>query len=306
MVTHNLATPAPDNCRLVELFVHYLTYDERCASETVVAYKNDVNLFAQFLQQSGQSVIAASELEVQQFLAHLTEQGYQPSSIARVLAGMRRFYRYLLATGQVEGDPTQKHKSPKQWLALPKLLTEEEVVALLNAPDTTTPQGTRDKAMLELMYASGLRVSELVRLQLNHIDMVTGIVQLVGKGERERLVPVNDTALHCCQHYLSAARPLLLKQKKSHYFFVNRLGGALSRQMFWRLVARYALTAGIKQPISPHVLRHAFATHLINNGADLRSLQLMLGHANLSTTQIYTHVAINRLTQLHQKHHPRG
>ncbi len=295
-----------DQKKLVESFLQYITFDERCSDQTVTAYKNDVVLFSTFLAKNDKFLLDAEQIDITQFLVELTHKEYRSSSVARILSGLRRFYRFALDRSHTDIDPTKKNKSPKQVAVLPKLLAEDEVIELLNMPDIATPQGSRDRAMLELMYACGLRVSELVQLKATNIDMTAGIVQILGKGGRERLVPFNTVAMDYCRAYLNTARRQLLKQKNSDYFFVTRLGSAISRQLFWRLVRQYASQAGINRVISPHTLRHAFATHLINHGADLRSVQLMLGHSSLSTTQIYTHVAIERLTRLHEKHHPRG
>jgi integrase/recombinase XerD len=219
---------------------------------------------------------------------------------------LRRFYQYQVRQGRLQADPTLNVESPKLGPRLPKSLTEADVDALLGAPDVNTPLGLRDRAMLEVLYASGLRVSELVTLQSGQLSDTMGVVRILGKGAKERLVPVGEEALDAVRRYVRDARPMLLSGRASDALFVTRRAGPMTREAFWQLIKRYARIAGIKVNISPHTLRHAFATHLLNHGADLRVVQLLLGHADISTTQIYTHVARERLKQLHAKHHPRG
>jgi integrase/recombinase XerD len=226
------------------------------------------------------------------------------------MSTLRRFYRLALRNRQIENDPTQRLHSAKQAQRFPKSLRYEEVEALLRAPDVTTPLGLRDRAMLELMYASGLRVSELIGLKSVDISLAQGVVRVIGKGDKERLVPLGEEAAAAIEQYLKEARPALCEQQARDALFVTtqsaKSGGGMTRQMFWRLIKRYALLSGVTTPISPHTLRHAFATHLLNHGADLRVVQLLLGHSDISTTQIYTHVARERLKKLHTEHHPRG
>ena len=222
------------------------------------------------------------------------------------MSSFKRFYRYSLRQGGIKADPTLRIEAPKLPRPLPKSLTEEDVESLLAAPTIATALGLRDKAMLETLYASGLRVSELVSLRVAQVSQDMGVVRVVGKGSKERLVPLGEEALAWIRRYLKEARPALLGQRASDDLFVTARGAAMTRQMFWHLLRRHAARAGLKKPISPHTLRHAFATHLLNHGADLRVVQLLLGHSDISTTQIYTHVARERLKQLHAKHHPRG
>lgn len=295
-----------NNDALLELFQHHLQFVERRAAHTLAAYQSDLSDFAAFLRRRNVALLNAAATDVADYLGDLTRRGYHASSAARRLSAIRRFYRHLIETQQRGDNPATRQPSPKKQAPLPKLLGEYEVVALLDAPDTTTSLGLRDRAMLELMYACGLRVSELLSLQQQHFSAANEAVRVVGKGGRERVVPFNPAAADYCRRYAEQARPLLLGKKRSDAFFVSRRGGALTRQLFWQMIKKYALVAGISRPLSPHTLRHAFATHLLNNGADLRAVQLMLGHASISTTQIYTHIAVQRLANLHAKHHPRG
>jgi integrase/recombinase XerD len=223
-----------------------------------------------------------------------------------LLACLRRFYRYLLRENIVHEDPTLMIEAPKLSKGLPKSLNENEVEDLLNAPNIADHQGLRDRAMLELLYACGLRVSELITIMVTEVSLNDGVIRITGKGDKTRLVPMGEEASHWIEQYLKSSRENLLKEKKSKYLFVTARGGAMTRQAFWYLIKRYAAASGINHTISPHVLRHAFATHLLNHGADLRVVQMLLGHSDISTTQIYTHVARERLKDLHQKHHPRG
>ena len=228
------------------------------------------------------------------------------STTSRELSSFKRFYRYLLRQGKIQADPSLNIDTPKLPRNLPKTLTEAEVEALLNAPDVAQPLGLRDRAMLEVLYASGLRVSELVGLSIAQVSLSMGVVRVMGKGSKERLAPLGEESLEWISRYTREARPILLNGKTSDALFITARGTSMTRQAFWHLIKRHAQQAGIDKPLSPHTLRHAFATHLLNHGADLRVVQLLLGHADISTTQIYTHVARERLKQLHAKHHPRG
>ncbi|MGH8678136.1 MAG: site-specific tyrosine recombinase XerD, partial [Burkholderiales bacterium] len=230
----------------------------------------------------------------------------KPRSAARLLSSLKRFYRFFLREGRISADPTLQVEAPKLPRGLPKSLTEEDVQALLNAPDITRALGLRDRAMLETLYASGLRVSELVGLKISQVDRNGGVVRILGKGAKERLVPLGEEALDWIWQYLAGARPQLLNGRGADALFVTARAHAMTRQAFWNLIKRYAATSGIRKALSPHTLRHAFATHLLNHGADLRVVQMLLGHSDISTTQIYTHVARERLKQLHARHHPRG
>jgi len=234
------------------------------------------------------------------------EQGAKPRSTARQLSSFRRFYRYLCREGVIVDDPTADIEMPRIGRSLPKSLTEEEVEALLAAPNTEEPLGHRDRAMLELLYATGLRVSELINLKQNQVNLNQGVLRIVGKGDRERLIPLGDESQRWLRDFMEGPRVEILLERQTDYMFPTRRGDRMTRQAFWHIIKRYAQKAGVKKKLSPHTLRHAFATHLLNNGADLRVVQLLLGHSDLSTTQIYTHVARERLKDLHGAHHPRG
>lgn len=299
-----VACKQPNRHAELEKFSHYLLFSERLSALTVAAYDADLRQFADFLRARRRALTAATSDDITDYLAGLAET-MRPSSVARRLSAIRKFYRRPDADGQ-KNNPTGRQRPPKRESPLPKLLDEAEVVDLLNAPNIQTPLGLRDRAMLELMYACGLRVSELVTMRLEDLHPDTEAVRVVGKGGRERIVPFNAAAADFCARYLRNSRPSLARGKTSSVMFLNRLGSGMTRQMFWLLVKQYARAANIVRPVSPHTLRHAFATHLLNHGADLRAVQLMLGHVSISTTQIYTHIAARRLAQLHAKHHPRG
>jgi integrase/recombinase XerD len=240
------------------------------------------------------------------FLAVQLRSGHSPRSLSRYLSGFRQFYRWLVREGRLREDPTQLIESPKLGRGLPKALSEQQVTHLLEAPRVATALGLRDRTMLELMYASGLRVSELVGLELSRLNLNQGVVRIIGKGGKERLVPLGEEAMSWLQRYLREARPDLMNGKSSPLVFVTARKSGMTRQAFWYAIRKHAQAAGIQQQVSPHMLRHSFATHLLNHGADLRVVQLLLGHSDLSTTQIYTHIAREGLKQLHSKHHPRG
>lgn len=290
----------------IESFLSQLWLERGLARATLDAYRRDLEQFERWLERD---LATAVEADLHAYLAHRYEVGHSPRSVMRFLSAVRGFYRRLFEQGTIAEDPTAHLTSPKLGRPLPDTLTEEDVQALLEAPNTESPQhdpvGFRDRAMLETLYATGLRVSELVGLTLPALNRTRGTVQVVGKGDKERLVPVGAVAMDWLERYLDEARPLLTVGKPTDALFPSRRGRAMTRQTFWHAVKRYAAAAGIAD-ISPHTLRHAFATHLINHGADLRAVQLMLGHADLTTTQIYTHVARDRLRRLHAQHHPRG
>lgn len=269
------------------------------------AYGADLRSFAQYLQGSSTGLLSVNQADLLQYMAERSGQVSARTS-ARSLSSLRRFYRWTLREGLIQSDPSALIKSPRLHRALPGSLTENEVEQLLAAPDTSTAYGLRDLAMLELMYASGLRVSELIGLELGQIDVRLGVIRIVGKGNKERLVPVGEQALETLADYMREGRNELATPLRSSHLFLSKRGTGMSRQAFWQIIKRYALLSGIKTKVSPHTLRHAFATHLLNHGADLRTLQMLLGHSDLSTTQIYTHVASARLQELHRKHHPRG
>ncbi len=292
----------------IDLFCDALWLEDGLAKATLDSYRSDLLQFARWLAVQGRgALLGADETALVAYVAHVAARRRRASSQSRYLATLRRFYRWHLGRGRIQADPTLKLANPVRPPRLPKVVSEAQVEAVLAAPNLETPLGLRDRAMLETLYATGLRVSELVKLRLHEIGLNEGVLRVFGKGSKERLVPLGDHAVDCLRHYLAEARPALLVGQQSDAVFVTRRGGGMSRQMFWMLIKRHARHAGIDEKrLSPHVLRHAFATHLLNHGADLRVVQLLLGHADISTTQIYTHVARERLKSLHAEHHPRG
>jgi integrase/recombinase XerD len=293
-----------DNSQL-DTFIDHLWLEDGLSKNTLESYRTDLKQFSTWLVKQKVELTNANQANIQQYLAVKFPQS-KPRSIGRLIASLRRFYRYCLRENLIEVDPTLQIESPKLPRSLPKSLNEQEVEDLLNAPDTTQVIGLRDRAMLELLYASGLRVSELVTVSVNEVSTQDGVVRVTGKGSKTRLVPMGEEAADWIARYIKYARPEILQKKMSDALFVTTRAGAMTRQAFWYLIKRYALQAGIHKPMSPHVLRHAFATHLLNHGADLRVVQMLLGHSDISTTQIYTHVARERLKKLHSAHHPRG
>lgn len=296
----------PGDDALLDRWADALWLEEGLAARTLAAYRSDLKGLAGWLARRGQRLLAADAADVQAYLAARLP-GSRATSSNRRLSAFKRFYRWALREGLIERDPTLLLLAARTPLRVPKTLTEAQVEALLAAPDVTTPLGLRDRAMLELMYASGLRVSELTALRLHELSLADQVLRVTGKGAKERLVPFGDVAADWLRRYLAEARPALLAGRVSDDLFVTqRHGAAMTREMFWHVVKRHARAAGIQAPLSPHTLRHAFATHLLNHGADLRAVQLLLGHADIATTTIYTHVARERLRQLHARHHPRG
>jgi integrase/recombinase XerD len=296
----------PEQGIVIDEFIDYLWLEDGLSKNTLDSYRFDLTLFSSWLSKDVNiDLIHVSQSEIQQYLAHKFPAS-QARSISRLLATLRRFYRYLLREKKVSYDPTLQIQTPKTPKSLPKSLSEEDVESLLNAPTLNSPTGLRDRAMLELLYACGLRVSELVGILLTEVIVTDGIIRVTGKGSKTRLVPMGEEAVDWVLQYIANARQDILKKKTSKFLFITARGGAMTRQAFWYLIKKYALIANINKPLSPHVLRHAFATHLINHGADLRVVQMLLGHSDISTTQIYTHVARERLKKLHQEHHPRG
>lgn len=288
-------------------FIDSLWLEDGLSRNTLESYRRDLRQFAEWLAaRRNAGLLDARHADVLDYLSHRYQARTKASSTARLLSSLRRFYQHQIRQGRVGVDPTLNVDAPKLGRRLPKTLTEADVEALLAAPDLRTPLGLRDRAMLEVLYASGLRVSELVSLKAGQLSDAMGVVRILGKGAKERLVPVGEEALDAVRRYQQQARPALLGGRASDALFVTRRGAAMTREAFWQLVKRHAARAGIRAHLSPHTLRHAFATHLLNHGADLRVVQLLLGHADISTTQIYTHVARERLKQLHAKHHPRG
>jgi integrase/recombinase XerD len=289
----------------IDTFIDQLWLEDGLSPNTLSSYRNDLKGFAEWCRQHTHTLWEVQSHDVQAYLAHRFPQ-VKVRSINRLIATLRRFYRYALAANLIQQDPTLHIEAPKMPRSLPKTLSESQVEDLLNAPDVNAPLGVRDRAMLELLYASGLRVSELVNIKISEVSTQDGVVRVTGKGSKTRLVPMGQEAAEWIDRYLAGARAEILKGSLSDAVFVTTRGDAMTRHAFWHIIQRYALQAGISQHISPHVLRHAFATHLLNHGADLRVVQMLLGHADISTTQIYTHVARERLQQLHKAHHPRG
>jgi integrase/recombinase XerD len=295
-----------NNEKLLEQFLDSIWAERGLSQNTLKSYRYDLIQLAAQLQQNGRSLPDARREDLLQFLAMQVQSGRSPRSLARYLSGFRQFYQWLLREGLIHNDPSALIESPRLGRGLPKALGEQQVVALLNAPDVSTALGLRDRTMLELMYATGLRVSELVKLELVNLGINQGVVRVMGKGGKERLVPLGEEALSWLQLYLRDSRPDLIKGAACPHVFITTRKKGMTRQAFWYAVRKHAAVAGIEQTVSPHMLRHSFATHLLNHGADLRVVQLLLGHSDLSTTQIYTHIAREGLKQLHQKHHPRG
>ena len=291
----------------IDTFCDNLWLEDGLSKASLSSYRSDLLHLARWLKREGAANLCAiDEPTLMRFVARLSET-LRASSQARYISTLRRFYRHQLARGRIAHDPTFRISMPAKPARLPKVLSEAQVEALLAAPEVETALGLRDRAMLETLYATGLRVSELVGLKLHEINFDMGIVRVFGKGSKERLVPLGEVAIDWLRDYLGEARPQILNGRQTDDFFVTGLGAAMTRQAFWQLIKRYALIAGIDPArLSPHVLRHAFATHLLNHGADLRVVQLLLGHSDISTTQIYTHIARERLKTLHAQHHPRG
>ena len=291
----------------IDAFCDTLWLEDGLAKASLSSYRSDLLHFSNWLgEQQLPALCAVDEAPLMRFIAALSKT-LRASSQARYISTLRRFYRYLLARGRISADPTLKIAMPVKPSRLPKVLSEVQVEALLAAPEVDASLGLRDRAMLETLYATGLRVSELVGLTLHEVNFEMGVVRVFGKGSKERLVPLGEEAIDWLRHYLAEGRPALLGGRQSNDLFVTTRGAAMTRQAFWHLIKRYALLAGIDPArLSPHVMRHAFATHLLNHGADLRVVQLLLGHSDISTTQIYTHIARERLKSLHAQHHPRG
>ncbi|TNE87800.1 MAG: site-specific tyrosine recombinase XerD [Deltaproteobacteria bacterium] len=291
----------------VNSFEYYLRVERHASDNTVEAYIRDCRRFVAWLESQRVKTLVGVEPEtVSRYLVHLEEEGLGARTRARARSSVRQLFRFIVEEGGREDDPTSLVDSPRFTSPLPRVLSATQVEALLEAPDRSEPLGLRDAAMIEILYASGLRVSELVTVPLQSFDLRTGIAIIRGKGDKERLVPVGDRALTLLREYMRDARPLLDPRGRARAMFVSQRGTAMTRQNFWQRLKRHAQTAGIKGKVSPHVLRHSFATHLLEHGADLRALQAMLGHADISTTQIYTHVSRARLAAIHEEHHPRG
>jgi integrase/recombinase XerD len=293
------------NEALIDSFIEYLVTERSSAENTMSSYANDLKAYGLWLDEKGLSFDRVDYYNLAGYTTVMKETGLKTTSINRRLSTIRQLYRFLLDEGIIEKDPTREIVMPKRAQYLPEVLNVNEVEGLLNAPDISKPLGKRDKAMLELLYATGLRVSELIKLKLNNINLGAGFLLARGKGGKERLVPMGEKAISWTREYIETVRPSMIVKKSETLFFSNR-GTAMSRQNFWYIIKRYALAAGIFRDISPHTLRHSFATHLLTGGADLRSVQMMLGHSDISTTQIYTHITSQRLKEVHTRYHPRG
>lgn len=292
---------------LIDEFCDALWLEDGLARNTLDAYRRDLAVFEAWLAKARRpGLIGAQKSDLLEYLAVRVRSAPSARSTARLVSSLKRFYRHMVRQGRREDDPTLTIDSPRLARGLPKALSEAQVDALLESPDASTDRGLRDRAMLEVLYATGLRVSELVSLSVQQVNKDAGVVRVLGKGAKERLVPLGEEALQWTARYLTSARPGLLKGRRTDALFVTSRAGPMTRQAFWHIITRHARATGITQAVSPHVLRHAFATHLLNHGADLRVVQMLLGHSDISTTQIYTHVARERLRQLHRDHHPRG
>ena len=291
---------------LIDRFLDAIWMERGLSENTLGAYRADLLALNQRLLSRRVDLARAGRADVLDYIAWRVESGAKPRSTARQLSSFRRFYRYLLRQGLLLEDPTVQIAMPKIGRALPQSLTEEEVDALLGAPAVAEALGHRDRAMLEVLYATGVRVSELINLKMSQVNLNQGVLRIVGKGDRERLIPLGDEAQDWLKEFVNGPRVEILLERQTDYLFPTRRGDRMTRQAFWHIIKRYAKKAGVKKKLSPHTVRHAFATHLLNNGADLRVVQLLLGHSDVSTTQIYTHVARERMKELHSRHHPRG
>jgi integrase/recombinase XerD len=287
-------------------FLDAVWMERGLSQNTLAAYRADLTALARWLAERKVGVTKTSRDDLLGFIAWRVDAGARPRSTARQLSSFRRFFRYLVREGSLKEDPTAQIAMPKIGRSLPKSLTEDEVEALLAAPAVSDPLGHRDRTMLEVLYATGLRVSELVNLKHNQVNLNQGVIRIVGKGNRERLIPLGEESVRWLAEFVRGPRAEILLERQTDYLFPTRRGDRMTRQAFWHIIKRYARKAGVQKELSPHTLRHAFATHLLNHGADLRVVQMLLGHSDLSTTQIYTHVARERMKDLHSQHHPRG
>jgi len=287
----------------IQSFLNFCRVEKGLAANSLQSYSLDLERLSGEIRMPARDIQAA---DLSRYVESLYAAGLSARSIARHITTLRNFFRFLIAEGEAAQDPTEFLAQPKQWTTLPKYLNREELERLIAAPPGDKPVGLRDRAMLELLYATGLRVSELCRLELSAVEREMGVLRVTGKGNKQRMVPFGEAAGQAVDHYLKDGRPGLLKGRASRYLFVTTRGGSLARQSFWKLLRGYGIKAGITRPLTPHVIRHSFATHLVEGGADLRSVQIMLGHADISTTQVYTHVAQRRLRQVIEEHHPRA
>jgi integrase/recombinase XerD len=290
----------------IDTYLGYLQDVRRMSPNTITSYARDLGTLAAYADKKGTTVTSLDRRDLEAYARQLMTNGLAPRSVARAIACVRGFYKFLLIEKKIEADPAEDLRAPRAWPALPKYLDLQEVDRLLEQPDVSTPRGVRDKTLIEVLYATGLRVTELLSLKAGDISLDAGYLTCIGKGDKQRIVPLGDSAADWVRRYLATARPALLKGRKSKWLFVNAKGGGqLSRVGFWKLLRDYGIKAGVARGLSPHVLRHSFATHLLERGADLRAIQMMLGHADLSTTQIYTHVLEARLRTVYDKFHPR-
>ncbi len=294
------------NQDLIASFSNHLLVERGLAVNTLDAYGRDLGKYLEFISRSGAWLETATDKDVLSFLVHLRNAGLGSRSIGRHLASIKSFYRFLVSEGILKESPAAGIRTPRMVRALPDALSIEDCDRLLGQPDAKTPIGLRDKAMLELLYATGLRVSELISLSINDCNFITGCLLALGKGNKERLIPLGQVAMKYLKEYLLSCRPKWARRFSTNTLFISRTGKGLTRQGFWKIIKKYAKRAGIYKPITPHTLRHSFATHLLERGADLRSVQILLGHVDISTTQIYTHVARKRLKEIHERYHPRG
>jgi integrase/recombinase XerD len=290
----------------IDTYIEYLRDVRRMSPNTLSSYARDLRALAEFADGKAQPIATLQRRDLEAFTRQLMTAGQAPRSVARAIACVRGFYKFLLVEKKIDADPAEDLRAPRAWPALPKYLDMEQVDRLLAQPDVSTPRGVRDKALIELLYATGLRVTELLSLKAGDISLDAGYLTCIGKGDKQRIVPLGESAADWVRRYIAGARPALLKGRKSKWLFVNaKAGGQLSRVGFWKVLKEYGIKAGVSRGLSPHVLRHSFATHLLERGADLRAIQMMLGHADLSTTQIYTHVLEARLRTVYDKFHPR-
>ncbi|TMP71051.1 site-specific tyrosine recombinase XerD [Pseudoalteromonas sp. S1609] len=296
-------TELNSNSDFLETFLDSLYLEQGVSENTLSAYRSDLDKFCQFLK--GENLMTVTSLDVESYLAHRVDLGLKPRSTARSISALKRFYQYFVREKIISDSPMANIAQPKAGQSLPKTLSEAEVEALLSAPNIEEPMGLRDKAMLELLYATGLRVTELVGLRMEQINLRQAVVFVKGKGNKERLVPLGEEAMYWLEQFLKLGRAQMIKHA-TDFVFPSKRGVGMTRQTFWHRIKHYAILASVESPLSPHTLRHAFATHLLNHGADLRVVQMMLGHSDLSTTQIYTHVANERLKSVHAEHHPRA
>jgi integrase/recombinase XerD len=291
---------------LIDVFLNYLSVERGLSQNTIVSYREDLNVYIDFIKSRAiESLSKTKKNEITDFMFQQKDRGLAANSIARRLAAIRMFYRFLVRERILKNDPTSLVDTPKLWKKIPDTLSVNEVEALLSQPNIRQTQGLRDKAILETLYATGMRVSEAVNLKQDNVNLEVGFLRCIGKGNKERIIPLGKKAIASVQRFIEVSRPKLLKAKESEFLFLNRFGKKISRQSLWKIIKRYASQARIKKSIKPHILRHSFATHLLERGADLRSVQEMLGHSNISTTQIYTHINKERLKSIHRMYHPR-